>query len=275
MTQNLANGVPAVPQAPMVDENRNPTGIWYTFFVNIWNRTGGAAGSISAILDTLVNVPGALLYRGASAWQGLAVGAQYQVLKVVSNFPVWSFLDGNSFGSQLNNTFFSGPSGAPGVPTFRLLASSDLLSVAGKIPGDITGTSAPSGDVGEYLTASVAPASAVSLTTNVAADVVTLTLSAGDWDVWSTVGFTFSGGATATYLSAWINKTSATDPGPSNAGAYVMLNPPSAYSAEQVFPVGTFHVLQTGTASVHLSVKTTFTGGTLASFGALMARRRR
>jgi len=213
----LAQGVPAVPSSSMTNQDGTPTLTWYTFFVNLWNRTGGATGSISIILDQLTSVPGSLFYRATTAWQGLGIGTTNQVLKVVAGFPSWALLDGNSFAPAPSNSFFAGPINAAGVATFRDLASADLNSVAGAIPGVATSGLAAAGNVGEVKTA--ATTTPISLTSATIADVVSLSLTAGDWDVWGTLGVDTG---SATIIRAWISKTSGTDPNPPNKGAYVL-----------------------------------------------------
>ena len=272
MSGNLSTGVPAVPNTPMVDTRTGtPTLDWYTFFVNLWNRTGGNLANPSGLFDQISQVPGSILYRASSLWNGLAIGTTSQVLKVVGGFPAWGFLDGTSFGSQTKNTIFAAPSAVAGTPTFRTLASSDLTSVAGAIPGIIGGGTATAGNVGEIVTATVPNGSAVALTSTVAKDVVSITLTPGDWDVWATVGINTT---SATLISAWINTTSATDPGAPNRGAYVLSAPPAAFTSGQVFPVG-MQTVEFGTSlPIYLSTNVTFAGAASA-FGSIIARRRR
>jgi hypothetical protein len=265
----LSQGVPAVPSSPMTNQDGTPTLTWYTFFVNLWNRTGGATANISPLLDQIVQTPGAILYRAASVWSGLAIGSAYEVLKVIGGFPSWGLLDGNSFGSQGQNSFFVGPSASDGIPSFRDLVTSDLDSVAGAIPGIAAAGLAAAGNVGEVATA--ATATPVSLTSATIADIVSLSLTAGDWDVWGTLGVNTS---SATIIRAWISKTSMTDPNPPNKGAYVLSQPAAALVNNQVFPVGTLTVDLGATANVYLSAQVTFSSATTA-YASLVARRRR
>src|SRR5580698_943592 len=57
-------------------------------------------------------------------------------------------------------------------------------ALLGQIPGSNAGTAASSGNIGEYLSTSVASASAILLSNGVATSVISLPLTAGDWDVW-------------------------------------------------------------------------------------------
>lgn len=77
------------------------------------------------------------------------------------------------------------------------------------IGGTTTNDSAATGDVGEYVSSSVAVGSAISLTDLTAANVTSISLTAGDWDVSGYV--LFSSLATGAYFaSASVSSTSAT-----------------------------------------------------------------
>lgn len=62
------------------------------------------------------------------------------------------------------------------------------------IAGAVDGSDAAAGDIGEYLAAALT--GTVSLTASVVADVLTLSLSPGDWDVSGWIGFQPGGGGT-------------------------------------------------------------------------------
>ena len=269
---NFNSGVPSVPSSPMVTDDLIPTPTWYAFFVSLWARTGGGVANITPLLDLITSSVGSTIYRGANAWQGLAAGIKYQVLRQGTAIPEWDWLDGNSFQSQSKNLFFSSPSTASGVPTFRNISTTDLQPVAGAIPGTNAVGLAAAGNVGEIISATVASGSAVSLTNAVAANIASVTLTPGDWDVWATLAVTPA--TSMTVFSGWISAVSAVDPGAPNGGAYVLSQPVAALTAVQVMPIGTLTV-EVGTSTpIYLSAKVTFTG-TATAYGALIARRRR
>src|SRR6185369_7776437 len=70
--------------------------------------------------------------------------------------------------------------------------------------GIIDGSDAPAGDIGEYLEATTV--GFVTLTSATPADVITLDLTAGDWDVTAWAGFAVASGP-ANYLSWGIDGT--------------------------------------------------------------------
>src|SRR5262249_1526436 len=90
-------------------------------------------------------------------------------------------------------------------------------SVIPQFKGVTTNSSAATGIIGEYKSASVASGSAIALTGYVAANITSISLTAGDWDVSMNCGF--SGGATTVVYFALcgVNTTSATLPDPSES----------------------------------------------------------
>lgn len=82
--------------------------------------------------------------------------------------------------------------------------------VVAKVKGTATNNNAAVGDVGEYVQAVVDAGSALALTTGVAANVASISLTAGDWDV--AILATFFGDATTTVdrVLASVSLTAAT-----------------------------------------------------------------
>ncbi|MBR1193245.1 hypothetical protein [Bradyrhizobium sp. AUGA SZCCT0160] len=149
-----------------------------------------------------------------------------------------------------------------------------LTRAAGiSISGTNTNDSAAAGYVGEYSEASLASGSALSMTTNVDINVISLSLTAGDWDVEGWAWFNQNSGSTVTtVVQAWISTTSATRPTP----------PASGFLQQQVnFTAGNQHAIATGlkrislsgTTTVYLSGRSTFTTSTQVIYGYITARR--
>jgi hypothetical protein len=138
------------------------------------------------------------------------------------------------------------------------------------ITGSNTNDSASAGYVGEYKSSVVPSGSAVSLTNNVNANITTLSLTAGDWDVWGTADFSISSGAAS--LGGWINTTSATQPASPN-GASIVQTTSSSFTATNGFTVGITRISIASTTTVYLSANASFVAGTVVAFGFLGARR--
>lgn len=275
MATNLSSS-PPIPQAPVVKQDRTIEAAWYQFFVSLWARTGGATGNVSTILDQITAVIGSTLYRASAGWTGLAPGNQYNVLRMGVSVPEWDVLDGDSFAKQNANLLFAGPeAGAQAEPSFRLMASDDLLSVAGLIPGIPSGSLAPAGDVGEYVFEEIPSGSAVALTNATIANIASISLSPGDWDVWGDLAILPAGGADITTISGWVSSVSVTDPGPPHAGGYVRAQYPTALTTEVCLPVGSKQFSVNATQDIYLEADVAYSGGTVGGFGFIGARRRR
>jgi hypothetical protein len=161
--------------------------------------------------------------------------------------------------------------GNPGA--FSTLAASAAITpaqVAGLV-GTTTNNNAQAGSVGEYISSTVLIGAALALTSTTARDVTSISLTAGDWDVWGTVCFAPSA-ATITNLRGWINTTSVTNPTEPGGGGMVTLNLPFPSSA-QVIPVGRLRLSLATTTSAFLSVNSAFSAGTLSAYGFIGARR--
>ena len=90
---------------------------------------------------------------------------------------------------------------AAGVTSFKARTGA-VVPVQGDypsalIPGTVTNDNAAAGNIGEYQEANVAGGSSVALPTGTPKDVVTMSLTAGDWEVWGHV-FLNNIGATGT-----------------------------------------------------------------------------
>lgn len=138
------------------------------------------------------------------------------------------------------------------------------------VQGTNTNDNVAAGYAGEYSSSLVASGSAVSLTTNTAANVTNLSLTAGDWEVEGMVSYTLTG-ATTTAYSAGTTSTSATVPTDGSEGYSAVVT--TALTDTETITLGRKRFSLSGTTTVYLVGKCTFTLGTVAAFGNLTARR--
>jgi hypothetical protein len=157
--------------------------------------------------------------------------------------------------------------------------ASDGFTVTGAGRVSSTGfadaSNAASGIVGEFIETNIPVGSAVSLTSGAAKTVGSISLTAGDWDVWATVGCNPAGTTTMSRLIGGINTTTDTLPTTPGAGAYQDLQLSFTTGAAQAFSLGSRRISVSSTTTVYLVAFSTFGVSTNAAFGYIAARRRR
>jgi hypothetical protein len=177
----------------------------------------------------------------------------------------------NSTGGALNGTL--------GATTPSTIAATTISATGTITPnqtngivGTTTNNNANAGSVGEVITATLAPGTPISLTTGAGANVTSISLTAGDWDVWGNVLFTPAGTTNTAYIGCGINTTTATLPsglfaiGPALATGNVTTQGMSA---------PTQRMSLASTTTVFLVAQSSFTVSTMSAFGTITARRRR
>jgi hypothetical protein len=134
-----------------------------------------------------------------------------------------------------------------------------------------TVTTAPAaGFIGEQIRSAVASGAAITLTTIIAANVTSINLTAGVWDVTGGVEF-LAAAITGTSFQASINTTSATV-GTDGDNLFATAYPPTANSSNCVI-VPPYRITLTTTTTVFLVVVAVFTVGTLKAYGRISATR--
>lgn len=136
------------------------------------------------------------------------------------------------------------------------------------VQGTNTNDSAAAGDVGEIIESSIPSGSAVALTTGVSANVTSISLTAGDWDVWGNVISASSG--TITLAFAAIHTVSATLPTPPNGGGYT--NWIGSTGSNVALDSGQMRISLSATTTIYLVTFMTFTS-TVSAYGYIGARR--
>lgn len=162
--------------------------------------------------------------------------------------------------------------GGVGIAGAVNVGGSITASQTGGIVGTTTNNDASAGSVGEAVSSLVAVGSPISLTTATGANITSISLTAGDWDVSGNVNFSAST-ATVTGTSGGITATSATVPTDGSevySGVQVTL---LSETDSVTIPAKRFSL--SGTTTIYLVGKSTFSAGTVGGFGSITARRRR
>ena len=161
------------------------------------------------------------------------------------------------------------------IPTFYVLGSDTNISmyIATKgtgcvnIAGTGTNDSAPAGYVGEIISSNIVAASGVTVSSAATANITSIFLTAGNWDIWGNV---LVQGTTVTTIQAGISVTTATLPDPSLT-SYIA---PLATSATAGVPIPGISVSIAGSTTYYLVINP-FGTGTIKCSGNIYARRRR
>lgn len=141
------------------------------------------------------------------------------------------------------------------------------------LTGTATNDNAGSGTVGEVISSQIVQGSAVSLTAGTPLNVTSISLTAGDWDLYGNIQFLPSGSTAVTVIYGGISTTTNTLPDTSLYGSW------SGASAVVPGLIGVTPASQpiklATTTTIYLVAQASFTVSTLGAFGYLYARRRR
>ena len=136
--------------------------------------------------------------------------------------------------------------------------------------GVVDGSDAEAGDVGEYMAVASGP---VALASNTPADVVTLSLTAGDWDVRGEVAF----GTSFVFFEAytWIGLASATMTSSGMSSIKLVSSGDVVGMGNSAFQAGPVRFSVSATTVVRLGAQARFTSGATNAVGVISARRMR
>jgi hypothetical protein len=153
-------------------------------------------------------------------------------------------------------------------PTATTLAFSPTTS---GIIGITDGSNSNTGYVGQFVSSVVLAASAISISNASPTNLTSISLGAGDWDLWGSIMFLPT--LIITNISSWISSTSATMPD----GSLVAINPTNGpltgINNAPLTPTLRFNVSTTTT--IYISGQVSVTSGTCTICGGIYARRRR
>lgn len=148
-------------------------------------------------------------------------------------------------------------------------ANTDITSLTGTTTND----SAAAGKIGEVITSTVLLGSAISLSAGTVANITTLSLTAGDWDLFGVIAFSPGATTSVTQVIGSFSPTSATlattpEQAKISTAANVMVT-------DTALAMPTTRVSLAAPATYYLVARAIFTVSTMVAYGRITARRAR
>lgn len=144
----------------------------------------------------------------------------------------------------------------------------------GQLPATANNNNAVNGSVGEYISSNIASGAAIGLTSNVVANITSISLSPGDWDVFTNAYFIGSGTTTISNESVIISSTSASATPIDAMGFSEEFDTTTNLSTNPITLVaGPSRVSIATTAAYYMNVSAGFSVSTLSAYGMIRARR--
>jgi hypothetical protein len=228
------------------------------------NATGSAAapGDIDVTALTLKSSPvsGDIVLiqdsAASNAFKRTTVGALSSAVSVAS-------IAGNTGAFTLNN----------GITN----TTNAIGLTVGQLPGSTGNTVASAGNIGELISSNVLVGSMVSLTSGSPANITSIPLTAGHWELSGSVGIEGGASTSVGNIFGGISPTSATVPTTANGGAYFGSRQSgftiSTGQSPICYPVGAADVYVSAPTTYFLVAQAAFTVSTLGGYGFLRARR--
>ena len=246
-------------------------------YFNMYNSPAGS-GLIFQALGASTDINVGIYSKGAGTISLNALGSTNQIQFTTGgggvhtslfNFPATSASRTYTYPDATGTMLISGTA-INSVPSITFSSTSGII-------GTTTNDSAAAGSVGEEVQSIVTRASGgVSLTNATSADITSISLTAGDWDVWGNIGVSGNGATTVVYVYGWISSTSASTPDAAYQTQWSQAIGTAIFSAGNIgFPVPGRRFSLSGTTTIYLSVNSQFAVSTEFAFGGIYARRRR
>ncbi len=178
---------------------------------------------------------------------------------------------------NVDNTSDVTKNAAVAMLTNKTLVAPIITGASGvPIPGTNTNNNAAAGYVGEYIESIVTSGSPFALTSTTAANMTSISLTAGDWDVMATLHYIGDAATNVAFAQASVNTSSATLNVNNQTDFYTNSTYFSTFNGGGFgLASGTQRISLSTTANVYAVARSVFTAGNLNVYGTLRARRAR
>lgn len=232
---------------------------------NVLQSNAAAAPSFStATFPSTATSTGTILRADGTNW--VATTATYPTT-TTANQILYSSATSTVTGLATANSgvLSTSSSGVPSIDTTNFA----VLSTGLQLKGNNTNTAPPAGFIGEQIRSAVASGSAVSLSNNVTANITTISLTAGVWDISGTSQTTCTSTASSQNLS--IVTTTASVGTPGDNVAFITATTTTSVNVNLCVPA--WRLLLSGTTTVYLTATAAFSAGTASVYGRISATR--
>jgi hypothetical protein len=124
--------------------------------------------------------------------------------------------------------------------------------------------------ISSNVSSTVVSGSAVALTTNVTANVTSIVLTPGEWEISGVIGYLPAATTSITVLSGGSSSVSVTDAA-LGAGFAITQTALVPGAVQQILPIPSSRIKVTASTTFYLVAKSTFTVSTLSAFGVIRA----
>lgn len=247
----------------------------------VGRRTGVNSAAASGCL-ALGQDAVALAATGATSSDsgpGIAIGSAANLVGFRGDGSIYPSTTGAGFWRvRVNGTSYMMPLITDAATAWPAITTASVtFSTTTGIVGSTTNDSAAAGSVGQLIETIVLVGSAVAMTSTVSVNIASVSLTAGDWDVWAEFWTAPAAGTTTSKIQAGITQTTGTLPTvPATGTSLNTLTGITTAATESVtIPVASCRQSLSGTTTVYLVANTTFAVSTMGGYGKISARRRR
>lgn len=244
----------------------NLTAIGETNAPLIVNAAGSGTINFGTVSTGVINFYRSTAYQGSSSGATLIVAAAVASGTWTLPAATDTFVGKATTDAFTNKTFDSAATG-------NVLKVSGVTVSSGQYPGETTTGSATAGNVGELIQSNIAVGSAVSLTTATPANLTSISLTAGDWDVSLNAYINPAATTSVSAILASISQTSAVRDTTTGGAASDQRFTSVVTAAPMSILVGPLRISLSGTTTVYAVVQSNFSVSTNSTYGLLRARR--
>lgn len=265
---------------PNADVATNSTTITWDFSTANQAKLNVTISSIVIPESQVINLTTDLANRALTATQiiagsGLTGGGTLNANVTVSLAQMAPLtVKGNNTGSTANAIDLSQAQLAVLLNGQALNQTSITFSTTSGIIGTTTNNNAAAGSVGEYISSTVLIGGAVGLSSGSGINITSISLTAGDWDVFGTFAYLAAVGTATVAYGSSINTVTGTMAVAPNGG-YTIFPANNQTGISPVITLGTIRMSLATTTTVFLIGFGNFSGSTASGYGFIGARRAR